>query len=216
MRIESPNRIRNNRALYLHLKKQFVDRFHRLGDFLALVSSSHYTSKISFGATIVGRNIQLGKDCLVEEGSFLGLHNPEAYEEFIKIGDNCEIRKGAQIRSWMGWISIGNECSINPNSVLLGTGGINIGNQVRIAGNSLLVASSHVINNPELPITKQGYSANGITIEDDCWIGAGVTVLDGVTIQRGCVIGAGAVVNKSTDMNSIYAGVPARKLSERN
>jgi acetyltransferase-like isoleucine patch superfamily enzyme len=35
------------------------------------------------------------------------------------------------------------------------------------------------------PITKQGLSRQGITVEDDVWFGAGVRVLDGVTIGKG-------------------------------
>jgi acetyltransferase-like isoleucine patch superfamily enzyme len=211
-----PNQIRFKRVLALFLRNQLVEEILRFGDLLALVACSHYSTRISLSTKIVGRNIRLGKNCQIEGGSFLGLHNSESPDEFIKIGDNCEIRRGAQIRSWMGWISIGNDCSVNPNTILLGTGGITIGNHVRIAGNSFLVASSHKFDRADLPISDQGYTAKGITIEDNCWIGSGVAVLDGVTIQRGCVIGAGAVVNKSTDINSIYAGVPARKLSERN
>jgi acetyltransferase-like isoleucine patch superfamily enzyme len=33
-------------------------------------------------------------------------------------------------------------------------------------------------------------------IEDDCWLGYGVTVVDGVTIGKGGVIGAGSVFTK--------------------
>uniref|UniRef100_A0ACD5GX85 DapH/DapD/GlmU-related protein n=1 Tax=Desertifilum tharense IPPAS B-1220 TaxID=1781255 RepID=A0ACD5GX85_9CYAN len=43
----------------------------------------------------------------------------------------------------------------------------------------------------------QGATYKGITIEDDCWLGCGVKVLDGVTIGRGSVIGAGSVVTKN-------------------
>ena len=54
-----------------------------------------------------------------------------------------------------------------------------------------------------------------VTIEDDCWIGANVTILKGVTIGRGCVIAAGAVVTKSFPPYSIIGGVPAKLLKMR-
>jgi acetyltransferase-like isoleucine patch superfamily enzyme len=211
----SSNKIALNRVLALFLKKQFFFKIARFKDLLALVCSSHYSTSISIGAQVVGRNIFIGKNTLLEEGCMLAMHNPSAKNEFIKIGDDCEIRMGAQIRSWMGSITIGNECSINPNTILLGTGGIVIGNRVRIAGNSLIVASSHIFSDLEKPIINQGYTAIGVNIKDDCWIGAGVCILDGVTIESGCILGAGAVVNKSTNKNGIYAGVPARKIGER-
>lgn len=34
-------------------------------------------------------------------------------------------------------------------------------------------------------------------IEDNCWLGSNVIVLDGVTIGEGSVIGAGTIITKS-------------------
>jgi acetyltransferase-like isoleucine patch superfamily enzyme len=53
-------------------------------------------------------------------------------------------------------------------------------------------------------------------IEDDCWLGDGVKVLDGVTIGRGSVIGAGAVVTKDIPPFSVAVGVPARVIKTRD
>lgn len=49
-----------------------------------------------------------------------------------------------------------------------------------------------------------------ITVEDDCWIGAGAILLPGVTIGHGSVIGAGSVVNKDIPANCVAAGNPCR------
>ena len=39
------------------------------------------------------------------------------------------------------------------------------------------------------------------------------TILKGVIIENGCVIGTGSIVTKScAEPNSIYVGVPARKI----
>ncbi len=48
-----------------------------------------------------------------------------------------------------------------------------------------------------------------VTIGNDVWIGARVTILDGVKIGDGAVIAAGAVVNKDVEPFSLVAGVPA-------
>lgn len=53
------------------------------------------------------------------------------------------------------------------------------------------------------------YSAP-ITIEDNVWLGASVTVLPGVTIGAGSVVAAGSVVTKNVPPMSVVAGVPAR------
>ena len=54
-----------------------------------------------------------------------------------------------------------------------------------------------------------------VTIEDDVWCGANVTILKGVTIGRGSVVAAGAVVTKSFAPYSIIGGVPAKLLKMR-
>ena len=51
-----------------------------------------------------------------------------------------------------------------------------------------------------------------ITIGEDCWLGANVTVLPGVTIGDRCIIGAGSVVTHDIPSDSIYAGNPARPI----
>jgi acetyltransferase-like isoleucine patch superfamily enzyme len=56
----------------------------------------------------------------------------------------------------------------------------------------------------------QGITAQGITIEDGCWIGAGAIVLDGVRIGRGSCVGAGAVVTASVPDHALAVGMPAR------
>ncbi len=48
-----------------------------------------------------------------------------------------------------------------------------------------------------------------ITIGDNCWFGANVSVMPGVTIGAGCVIAAGSVVTSDLPDNSLAAGVPA-------
>ena len=52
--------------------------------------------------------------------------------------------------------------------------------------------------------------AQPVTIGNDCWFGAGVTVCPGVTVGDNYVIGAGSVVTKDIPANSIAAGVPCK------
>ena len=69
----------------------------------------------------------------------------------------------------------------------------------------------------EQPIRLQPLSAEkvGVTLGNDVWLGAGVTVLPGVTIGNGAVIGSGSVVTKDVPDYEIWAGAPAKKIGQR-
>ena len=66
-----------------------------------------------------------------------------------------------------------------------------------------LFAENHNFSDTETSIKSQGVNQKGITVEDDCWIGSNVTILDGVTIGRGSVIGAGTLITKDVPAGSI-------------
>lgn len=114
-----------------------------------------------------------------------------------------------------GDIIIGDNCTINPYTIVYGQGGTKIGNGVRIAAHSVIVPSNHIFDDPNEFIYKQGLSKKGIVIEDDVWIGAGVKILDGVTISKGSVIGANSIVTRSTEQNGVYVGIPAKLIKKR-
>ncbi|MBD2743571.1 acyltransferase [Coleofasciculus sp. FACHB-1120] len=113
-------------------------------------------------------------------------------------------------------IEIGERTHISPYTCLGGPGNIKIGKFCLIASHVGIYANNHNFADPTVYIWKQGVTCKGITIEDDCWLGTGVKVLDGVTIGRGSIIGAGAVVTKDIPPCSIAVGVPAKVISQRN
>ena len=57
---------------------------------------------------------------------------------------------------------------------------------------------------------------HGAVIGDNCLIGMGATLLDNAHIPSGCIIAANALVlsNAQLEPNSVYAGVPAKKVKE--
>ncbi|HLO87530.1 MAG TPA: acyltransferase [Nostocaceae cyanobacterium] len=112
-------------------------------------------------------------------------------------------------------IHIDDETFIGPNVCITGPGNVKIGKHCMIAAHSGIFANNHQFSDPHTLIKHQGVTRKGITIEDDCWLGHGVTVIDGVTIGKGSVIGAGAVVTKDIPPYSVAVGIPARVIKNR-
>lgn len=78
-----------------------------------------------------------------------------------------------------------------------------------------LFAENHNFSDTESSIKSQGVNQKGITIEDDCWIGSNVVVLDGVTIGKESVIGAGMLVTKDVPAGSIVMDKREKIIKER-
>lgn len=62
---------------------------------------------------------------------------------------------------------------------------------------------------------KQWYSGD-LFLEENVFLGCNVIVCKGVKIGKNCVVGAGSVITKNLEENSVYAGVPAKKVGEHN
>ena len=116
-----------------------------------------------------------------------------------------------------GRIDIGNRVSFNTNVHLNAENGgvIVFGDNVLVGPNVVLRAADHRFERTDIPIRDQGHIAGSITIEDDVWLGANVTVLSGVRIGRGAVVAAGAVVATDVPPYAVVGGVPAKILKMR-
>ena len=134
----------------------------------------------------------------------------------IHVGNRVAIERNVDIGSLEDTcIHIDEDTFIAPNVSIEGPGDIKIGKHCLIAAHSGIYANNHNFADPMELIKYQGVTRKGIVIEDDCWLGHGVTVLDGVTIGKGSVIGAGAVVNRDIPPFSVAVGIPARVIKNR-
>lgn len=113
-------------------------------------------------------------------------------------------------------LKIGTDVYIGPHATILcGVDNIIIEDHVIIGPNVTLVESNHIFDKVGEYIKHAGLKGGGILIEEDCWIGANVTILAGVTIGRGCVIGACSLVTKSIPPYSVAYGIPAKIVKQR-
>ena len=111
----------------------------------------------------------------------------------LVIGDRTQIGSGCNIRACGGTISIGRNCLI--------------------AQHVSLVAANHEYRAGavyrDLPWDA---ARHGVTMGDNVWLGAGVTVLPGARIGDNAIVAAGAVVIENIPANEIWGRIPAEKL----
>lgn len=101
---------------------------------------------------------------------------------------------------------IGEKTFINHNAYLMDGATITIGKNCFIGPNCGMYTANHPLIAEER--NKGLEKALSITIEDDVWIGADVTILSGVKIGKGSVIGAKSVVTKDIPSGVIAIGNP--------
>lgn len=129
------------------------------------------------------------------------------------LGDNVSLHPGVFLFNTHNLI-IGDNVSIHPMCYLDAAGNISIGDNVSIAHNCSILSTNHQWNEIDVPIKYNKESFANVTIEDDVWLGCGVRVLAGVVISKRSIVAAGAVVNKNIESNSIYGGIPAKKIKD--
>lgn len=172
--------------------------------------------------TVWERNVRLWHPCkmwigdrvAVDEGCQLDARGCTAGQ--FHIGDDALISRGCIVSAKDGPVSIGARANIGAGCVMYSFTRLEIGEDSMLAALCYVGGGGYVVRGRiDQPLSAQLAPRRGVAIERDCWLGAGVTVLDGVRVGRGSVIGAGAVVTRDVEPYSIMAGVPARRIGTR-
>ncbi len=134
----------------------------------------------------------------------------------LEIGEDTLLEPGCWITmAPEARISIGKGCFLNRETMLAAQERIEIGDHVMFANHCFVGDADHRYDDPDVPITWQGFEARGpVKIGSNVWFGVGCVVTGGVEIGDRCVIGANSVVTKSIPAGSIAAGAPAKVLRE--
>lgn len=105
-------------------------------------------------------------------------------------------------------VKIGKNTHLNYNTTIMSADQVTIEDNVKIAANCQFLANNHDLYDREQLLCAP------ITIKNNAWLGAGVSVLAGVTIGENAVVGAGAVVTKDVPANTVVAGIPAKVIKK--
>ena len=134
----------------------------------------------------------------IGEGTFVA--DPAVIVGDVTIGRDSSIWFNAVLRGDVNTITIGDRTNIQDGAVIhtLYDGSphpsqTHIGNDVSVGHNAII---------------------HGGIIGDNCLIGMGAIILDNAEVPSGCIIAAGALVlsNAKLEPDSLYAGIPARKI----
>jgi acetyltransferase-like isoleucine patch superfamily enzyme len=153
----------------------------------------------------IGPHALFYPNCFIQGGGRLLL------EEHVTFFPNSYISIGGD----SGFIEIGHHTHFAPGCVLYGHGGLKVGPYCNIAAHCVLATAAHDPLDHGKPMCEAPNRNRPITLVEDVWLGANVTVTGGVTIACGCVVGANGVVTRDTEPMGLYAGVPARRLRDR-
>ena len=132
--------------------------------------------------------LEIGANALLEPGVWITAPAPAR----VRIGEGTFLNLGVMVAA-MDLVEIGSHCML--------------------ANGCMVTDANHRFDDPDKPVTWQGFSSKGPTrIGDNVWLGANVVVTSGVTIGERCVIGANSVVTSDIPPFSIAAGAPAKVL----
>ena len=152
-----------------------------------------------------------GEGIIIENGVLI------FHPETICLYNNVYIGHQTILKGYYnGKMTIGEGSWIGQQCFFHSAGGISIGRAAGIGPGVKILSSTHIDNQPEIPVMHAPLRFAPVIIGDGADIGTGAILLPGVTIGEGAIIGAGAVVTKDVEAFSIYAGVPARFVRLRN
>ncbi|TXD81362.1 acyltransferase [Subsaximicrobium wynnwilliamsii] len=178
------------------------------------------------GSLVIGNECKLEKDALIRVGA----------DKNFKIGHKFHLGHGVRLYVQDDWefhnhTSIHSLCSISSrepglagkfimhdnshigdNCIIDVSDDITIMENVAIGPNCTFYSHDHKYEDfSKAAWAGKTYTAK-IFIGKNSWIGSNVTILPGVTIGSHVVVAAGSVVTKDLEDNSVYAGVPAKKM----
>ncbi|PSW22068.1 sugar O-acetyltransferase [Photobacterium sanctipauli] len=122
-------------------------------------------------------------------------------DAWIESPFNCDY--GYNIKAGKGFYA-------NHGCTILDCAPITIGDNCLLAPGVVIATAGHPLD----PVERASGDefAYAITIGNDVWLGANVTVCPGVTIGDNVVIGAGSVVTKDLPANTVCVGSPAKPI----
>lgn len=127
------------------------------------------------------------------------------YGKRLKVGKGTTWRHGFHITIEGGQVEIGKDCFFNNYCSINSLKKVTIGDGTIFGSNCHIYDHNHRFSDVETSIKAQGYTLGETHIGKHCWFGTNVVVLKGVTIGDNCVIGAGVVVSEDVPEGTVIS-----------
>ena len=162
----------------------------------------------NMGFASVGENVQISDRASLYGCARMTLGNN------VRIDDFCVLAAGA------GGIELGRYVHIAVGSSLIGAGKITLCDFAGLSSRISIYSSSDdysgaTMTNPTVPSRYTGVLHADVFLGRHVIVGAGSVILPGITLEDGVAVGALSLVTKNCKAFGIYAGNPARRISER-
>jgi len=142
--------------------------------------------KTSLKLILKSNGAQIGRDCDIETG--LIFHNCNDYSN-LAVGERCHI---------------GKSCFFD------------LRNKIIIQNNTVISMQCSFITHIDMSksILHKAYPSRSeaIVVHQNVYIGARATILMGTEIKENSILAAGSLANACLDSNSLYAGIPAKRV----
>ena len=151
----------------------------------------------------------------------------DEYSYFVTIGDNKARKSWFQaVKSMkLSLTNIIDKTAIISKNVVIGCGnyigkGVIINSGVHIGDDNILNTRSIIEHECQIGshthISTNSVVNGNVVVEDDVFLGSSSVVIGQLVIKKHSIVGAGAVVISDVDGDSVYVGVPAKKIKSTN
>ncbi|MWV29457.1 acyltransferase [Aurantiacibacter rhizosphaerae] len=161
----------------------------------------------AMGFAALGANVKVSDKASIYEPEKITIGDFSRIDDFCVISGRVTLGRNVHIAPFC--LVAGGE----PGVVMEDFAGLAYGVQVFSQSDDY---SGRSLTNPTVPAAYKHETKRAVRIGRHTIIGARAIVMPGVSMAEGTAVGAGALVSKSTQEWSIYAGSPARRVKKRS
>ena len=159
------------------------------------------------GFKALGRQVLVSRTCRIYTPELISLGSHVLIDDFTILN---------------GQITVGSYVHISSNCELYaGQAGITMGDFSGLSSRCTIYATSDdysgaSLTNPTVPAAFRRETQGPVVLEKHVILGTGCAVLPGAHMGEGCSFGSMSLINRSTEPWGVYAGIPARRIKERD